>query len=136
MVPWQEPTSIPDWLETDWVLSEFGRDRPRAQFAYIDFVRAGIGLPSIWEALRNRILGSDGFSEKVSRGMRGCGDLREAPRAQRRSLEKTLGDFEKVFDDRREALARSLSFRDYTLREIAAHFRVHCATVSRAVRRE
>lgn len=44
-------TSIPDGLASEWVLSQFGQDRARAQFAYTDFVRAGIGLPSIWQAL-------------------------------------------------------------------------------------
>jgi hypothetical protein len=47
-------TSIPNWLGTDWMLSRYG-DRPRAQLAYIGFVRGGIGLPSIWEALRTQI---------------------------------------------------------------------------------
>lgn len=74
--------------------------------------------------------------EKVSRGMRGRGDLREVPRAQRRSLEKILVDFEKGFDDRREVMAQAYLSGSYALREIGAHFRVHYATVSRAVRRE
>lgn len=123
--------SIPDWLKTAWVLSQFGGDRPRA--AYIDLVRTGIGLPSIWEALRNQIyLGSDGFSEKVSRGMRGREDLPEVPRAQRRSLAKPL------WTSRRHSMTvvRRWPKPIYTMREIADHFHVHYATVSRAVRRE
>ena len=30
---------VPDWLETDWLLSQFGRQRKRARERYIDFVR-------------------------------------------------------------------------------------------------
>ena len=36
----------PDWLETDWLLSQFGTQRKRARERYIDFIRDGIGLPS------------------------------------------------------------------------------------------
>ena len=33
----------PDWLETDWILACFGKQRKRAVVKYIDFVREGIG---------------------------------------------------------------------------------------------
>lgn len=51
--------------------------------------------------------------------MRGRGDLREVPRAQRSSLVKTLLDSAKAFADRREAMVQAYLFGSYTLREIA-----------------
>jgi putative transposase len=39
----------PDWLETDWLLSYFGKQRRRAVSKYEYFVREGIGLPSVWD---------------------------------------------------------------------------------------
>jgi putative transposase len=55
---------IQDWLETDWLLSHFGKQRKRARLKYIDFVREGIGLPSIWGEVRNRVfLGREAFVE-------------------------------------------------------------------------
>ena len=52
----------PDWLEADWLLSQFGLQRKRARGKYIDFVREGIGLPPVWDDLRHQIyLGSEDF---------------------------------------------------------------------------
>jgi len=46
----------PAWSETDWVLAQFGQDRPGAQagyatFVYATFVLQGMERPSVWEAL-------------------------------------------------------------------------------------
>src|SRR5690606_18664200 len=38
------------WLETDWLLGQCDAQRQRAQAMYVDFVRAGVGLPSRWDA--------------------------------------------------------------------------------------
>ena len=60
----ESPT--PTWLETDWLLACFGKQRKRAIAKYIDFVRAGIGLPSIWKDLKYQMyLGSDDFVESM-----------------------------------------------------------------------
>jgi len=61
--------------------------------------------------------------------------LREVPRAQRRALAKPLADFARRYPDRHEAMARAFQAGVYTMQEIAEHFGVHYATVSRAVRR-
>ena len=61
-------TSAPAWLETDWVLGQFGPERSRAQASFAAFVRQGIGQPSVWERLR------------------------EVPRVQGRSLAEPLAD--------------------------------------------
>ena len=41
------------WLETDWILGNFAKRRKTAIAKYIDFVREGIGLPSLWGDLQN-----------------------------------------------------------------------------------
>lgn len=46
----------PDWLQTDWLLGQFGRQRNCARTGYIDFVRAGVDLPSLWDKLQGRDL--------------------------------------------------------------------------------
>ncbi|MCK4508300.1 MAG: hypothetical protein KAU27_07170 [Desulfuromonadales bacterium] len=59
-----EVASAP-WLETDWILGQFGRQRKRAMGKYIDFVREGVGLPSVWNNLQNQIfLGTEKFIQK------------------------------------------------------------------------
>ena len=62
------------------------------------------------------------------------GDLAEIPRAQRRPKAKPLEHYQSRYPDFREAMARAYLAGDYTLKVIAAHFGVHYATVSRAVR--
>ena len=46
---------VPEWLETDWLLSQFSVQKKRAIAQYKDFVRAGVGQPSIWEDLTQQI---------------------------------------------------------------------------------
>jgi hypothetical protein len=125
----------PAWLATDWVLSQFGADHPTAQAHYAAFVAAGMGRPSVWRALRHQVfLGSDAFVEHFAQGHRAQETLREIPRAQRRPLAQPLRHYEQTYPVRREAMARAFHSGVYTMQEIADHFRVHYATVSRAVR--
>jgi putative transposase len=42
----------PGWLQTDWILWQFSAQQNKAREKYEDFVRAGVGLPSVWEALQ------------------------------------------------------------------------------------
>ena len=76
------------WLETDWLLQQFGQRRNRAVAKYVDFVRAGVGLPSVWESLQGQIyLGSEPFIERMQALVEAHGpELREAPVMQRRPL--------------------------------------------------
>jgi hypothetical protein len=59
----------PDWLEFDWLLSQFDENLKKAKKAYGEFVLEGIDLPSIWDKLRHQIyLGQDDFVEEILRG--------------------------------------------------------------------
>ena len=58
----------------------------------------------------------------------------EIPKAQRRPKAKPLASYAQAFPDRTVAMAAAHASGDYTLADIAAHFGVHYATVSRAVR--
>jgi hypothetical protein len=128
--------SAPGWLETDWLLGQFGEERAGAQAGYADFVRQGVGGASIWEGLRHQVfLGSEGFVERHCATTKPLERLREIPRAQRRPLAEPLASFARRYPDRGEAMARAFATGVYTMQEIAAFFRVHYSTVSRAVRR-
>jgi hypothetical protein len=126
----------PPWLETDWLLGQFGSERKRALPAYAAFVNEGVGRPGIWNDLRHQIyLGGERFVEQFS-GMPLLPDrLREVPRAQRRALSKPLSHFEQRYPDQRDAMARAFLSGAYTMLEVAAHFGGNYSTVSRAVRR-
>ena len=38
---------VPIWFEANWLLSQFDHQRLPAILKYIDFIREGIGLPSL-----------------------------------------------------------------------------------------
>lgn len=84
----------PEWLETDWLLGQFGDERAQAQAGYAAFVIEGIGQPSLWKGLRHQILlGSERFVEQRLDAWKPVDKLREVPRAQRRVLAKPLAEF-------------------------------------------
>ena len=125
----------PDWLQRDWLLGQFGMQRKRAIEKYIDFVRAGQGLPSIWERLQNQIyLGSEVFVSRMQQNVMADEALKEIPRVQRRPVAKPLAFYERHAKARAEAMALAYLSGDYSMRAVAEHFGVHYSTVSRAVR--
>mgnify|MGYP002664125683 CR=1 FL=1 len=124
--------AAPPWLEVDWVLGQFGVQREQAVLRFIDFVRAGVGLPSVWEGLRGQIyLGSDAFVQRMQ--VLADQPLAEVPRMQRRPMALPLEDYVLGSTDRKAAMAAAYASGDHTLQAVADAFGVHYATVSRAV---
>ncbi|MCW5623552.1 MAG: transposase [Burkholderiales bacterium] len=126
----------PAWLHTDWILGQFGQRRGRAVEKYEDFVRAGVGLPSLWENLRHQIyLGNDDFIDRLQRKLPKAADLGEIPRSQRRPRPKSLTAYAAAAD-RNRAIAQAYRSGGYTMKQIAEHFGLHYATVSRVIKAE
>lgn len=139
--PWSSHAAMlgrepaPGWLEADALLQLFGHSRGSAVARYVDFVRAGVGLPSVWEGLRGQMyLGSDEFMAQMQDRAEAAGPLAEVPRLQRRPAAKPLAHYE-AEHSRDEAMALAYASGDHTMQTIAQHFGVHYATVSRVVRR-
>ena len=129
--------ACPGWLETDWLLGRFSANRKVAITKYIDYVRAGVGSPPIWENLKYQIyLGSEHFAETMKNKLAESqkADLREITRIQRRPLAKPLKWYEENVPDRKKAMALAYTSGDYSMKEISAWFGVHYSTVSRAVK--
>jgi len=123
----------PSWLQTDWILAQFGQRRSSAIAKYVEFVHAGARLPSVWAQLQGQIfLGSEAFVKKMQAQIEKKGMLDEIPRAQRRALTQPLAEFEQRYS-RNEAMARAYLSGRHTMAAIARHFGVHYSTVSRAV---
>ena len=58
--------SVPEFLSTDWLLEQFGKNRRVAQKRYREFVRDGMAKQP-WDELKGQIyLGSDEFIERHS----------------------------------------------------------------------
>ncbi len=127
---------VPDWLQTDWLLRQFADLRAEARQGYEDFIRAGVGRPSLWEKLRGQVfLGGEEFIQRMQTQVPPTQQLGEVPRAQRRPLAKPLTQYVSKFpDDRNTAMALAYLSGDYSMKAIAEAFAVHYATVSRAVR--
>lgn len=128
--------AVPTWLETDWLLGQFGKERRAARQAYCDFVRAGVGLPGLWESLQGQIyLGRDDFVRQLTAGAGEALAVREIPRLQRQPLALSLSEYRIRYPDRDAAIAAAGASGDYTQQQIADFFAVHYSTVSRVLKR-
>lgn len=125
---------VPSWLDADWLLSQFAKQRTRARAKYHEFVMQGKGLPSPLEATRHQlILGDDRFVERFRRDNE-SESLREHTKAQKRVMAMSLAEYKNRYQSRNEAMVNAYNTGAYSMREIAEYFDVHYMTVSRAVR--
>ena len=125
----------PNWLHTEWLLGQFGNEYAKAVRAYIDHVRAGVGLPSVWDALQDQLyLGDDEFADQ-SRQMLSSRLLNdsEIPRLQRRARVAPVAVFA-AMPDRNDAIVKAYATGRYSQKEIADAFDLHYASVSRIVK--
>ena len=121
--------SVPEFLSIDWLLAQFGKNRPAAHKRYREFVRDGLKNRP-WEDLRGQIyLGSEAFIERHSAQDK---EIKEIPRAQLKAVKPTL---ERIFAKGGETgIAQAYREHGYRLHEIAMHLGVHYATVSRRLK--
>jgi hypothetical protein len=139
--PWSSyPATIdfnkaPEWLDTDWLLNQFGRDRSRAIPAYRRFVMEGKGIPSPLKQTRNQLLlGVDNFVAQHKKDKK-PESLRDISKAQRRVFTLTLDEYRQRYGKRDEAMAKAYYSGSYTMKQIGDHFGVQAVTVGCAVRK-
>jgi hypothetical protein len=124
----------PEWLNTGFVLAQFGTQRARAIAKYVAFVHEGRGLPSVWEGLKGQIfLGSEKFIQKMEIESAKKPSLVEVPRAQRRAMARELAEYAGAYE-RNEAIAMAFLSGHHTMAAMADYFGVHSTTVSRLVK--
>ena len=126
---------VPEWLQTDWILGQFGAGRVEAVSGYVGFVHKGARLPSVWAQLQGQIyLGSASFVKQMQALIEDRPNIEEVPRSQRRPLTQPLTEYSSNYP-RDEAMGRAYLSGQHSLTEIARHYGVHYSTVSRAVKR-
>lgn len=126
----------PEWLATDWLLAQFASDLATARRLYIDYVRAGVGLPSVWDQLTGQIyLGSEEFVREAQAAFDGVLEVAEVPRLQRRPPAEALEVYRDRHGNRNAAICAAFASGAYTMQQIASFFGVHYATVSRVIKR-
>ena len=85
----------------------FGGQPETASDAYIAHVRAGIGLPSVWEHLKSQLcLGDDDFAKALQQHTQGQAGQTEIPKAQRRATAPPLAHFA-TLPERDSAMAQA-----------------------------
>ncbi len=128
------PDNKPEWLETDWLLSQFGSNPVRARQAYNQFVLQGRGLLNpLRDVKYQMLLGDKDFVYERMQGAKPV-PLCDITRKQRRVIASSLGEYAARFHDRNEAMAHAYYSTAYAMPEIARYFKVSTKTVSRAVK--
>jgi putative transposase len=128
-------TKREEWLDGDWLLRQFGKHRKEAIYRYQQFISEGNGIPSPLDDVRHQLLlGDDAFVNQYHEEMKPA-ELREVSMAHKRPLAKPLHEYQILYSERNEAMARAYLSGFYTMLEIGDHFGVHYMTVSRAVRK-
>ena len=57
---------VPDWLKVDWLLGHIAKQRKAAIVRYVEIVKAGKGVDSIWDDKKHPgILGDEVFIESI-----------------------------------------------------------------------
>jgi len=128
-----------NFLSTDWVLSQFGENRRRAQKAYMEFVKTGTGV-DVWKDLQFQcLLGDRVFCERFVARLTDSKGVKEIPRMQRFAARPKLDellpqDIQCRRLKRNEAFLQAAMEWGYTYAEISRHTGLHYTTVSRIVR--
>jgi len=125
----------PAWLETDWLLSHFSQQRKRARQQFINFVREGVGLPSIWTDLKKQVyLGDDQFINTLQKKINKKEFLDDIPALQKRALAKPLRYYQNKYKNEHKAITAAFLSGGYTMKEIGDYFGKHYTTISRIVK--
>jgi putative transposase len=128
----------PAWLEQKWLLSQFSRQRRRAEAAYRAFVQDNLRGASPWKEVRGQVLlGSETFSEKLAPLFTRQADVQEIPQLQRfaarPSLDQILSGKWTTKAQRNQAIRRAHLRYGYTLAAIGRHLGLHYSTISKTV---
>jgi len=125
----------PEFLDTEWVLRQFGKQKKTAERRYQEFILEGLGSASPWQHLRKQILlGSEEFVSAMAPLLGEAGRIREHQLRERRNKRPTLTQlFAKARDkmQRDDAIRLAHLTHLYSLNEIGQFVGLHFATVSK-----
>lgn len=128
----------PEYLTTDWILSQFGSKQRRAQKRYAEFVKSQSIKGTPWDDLEGQILlGEEEFITKFKEQLADKKEIKEIPRRQRYVGRPVLS---KLFlksqnrNRRKEAIYKAHVRYGYTLKEIADYLKIHYTTVSKIIK--
>jgi len=126
----------PDWLTTDWLLSQFGTQRKFAMERYRQFVMDGVQHAlAIWSNLKGQIyLGDEMFVSTVQKRIGKEKDDLNIPKKQKRPIAKPLAEIAMQTNGRNTAIMAAYNTGVYSQREIGEYFQLHPSTVGVIIR--
>ena len=127
----------PEWLTTDWVLSQFGRQKVRAMKKYRQFVMEGLQQkPDIWSELKGQIyLGDDTFVSNMQKKIGKDQIDLNIPQKQMRPIPRSLAEIVSRSTERDVSIIAAYDTGAYSQREIGDYFGIHPSTVGVVVRK-
>ena len=127
-------TAKPDWLQIEWILGIFSKNKRDAQNAYRRFVSDGRNNSSPWENLKHQIyLGSAEFVKEMQSKV----DLEqyqtEIPKKQVRPVARPLSWYFEQYKDRDRAICEAFRSGAYSMKVIGDHVGLHYSRISRII---
>jgi len=123
----------PEFLNTDWLLAQFGDTREAATSAYRAFVKQGRGI-DVWEdAVSGVLMGSDAFIQTMRPLLTDVLENTEYKRDERLAARPTLHDlFHDVADKptRNERIYEAVRLHGYRLKAVGEHLGLSYSTIS------
>jgi putative transposase len=124
--------TVPEWLDRHAILAAFGQAGAQAMRCR-SFVAAGQGQPSPCEHIK-MFLGLEAFVESMQRKVANELDVRDVAQAKRRSVVRSLPEYDGAHADRNEAIKTAYASGGYTMGEIGDYFGLHHSRVSKIIR--
>jgi hypothetical protein len=126
----------PEFLETGWVLRQFGDNLPEARERYVRFVTEGCDT-CIWEELVSGIvLGDPAFAGHCRELAHPGGDINEIPCHQHCAPRPSLKEVLAGAGDTYEKWLRAVDVFGYTQKGVAEEMGMHYSYISRMLKRE
>ena len=125
-----------DWVDSDWLLSNFSKKRTLAEKTYRKFVSEGRKQPKPWEKIRNQVyLGDESFTKKSMKKIANTASRDEIPSIQSkpRPKAKSMQAYVKQSTTRNEAIEKIYLSGGYSMKEIGVFLGVHYSTISRVI---
>lgn len=127
----------PDWLHTDWILSQFGNFTSVNQKKFSHYVKQGVGDTSPLSSKSQQVLlGSPAFLKRMQPLLDNSLLAKKKPRraTRRRSLRRIFSNLDgQPRSFRNELICHAHIDFAYTLAEIGDHLGLHYTTVSKVV---
>lgn len=135
-----EEVKKPDFLNTNWILSQFSSDKKKAAEKYKQYILADLKIEFPYDDVVGQILlGSEGFIKKVKGQLtqKLKDNMQEVPREQQLSLSITIDE---IFQENiRKNISRNKIIynvyhnNNFTMKEIGDYLGLHYTTISRII---